>query len=341
MTRPVQPGHRPSTSFWASLIIVLLILNTTLASVYLQRTSALPTEGVTATATPTAPQERQPTVTVESPLPTPQATRTRRPSMIPTPTSPSPLATPTPESSQCTETTGQVRKETYSSRVRGSDQEYLIYVPPCYNTASTRYPTIYLFHGHPYDETHWESLGVFRAMDEGIRSGKLAPAIIVLPSADSDPYINASGGPGSFEPQVVEELVPTIDRLFRTDPRPEMRAIGGISRGGVWSLEIGFRHPDLFSIVGGHSACLNLNLAPPTLDPLKLTDKPTLKTQRIWLDAGNRDYCQPGVNALHTALERSGVAHQYQLWPGLHEDALWAEHLTDYLTFYTQTWPKP
>jgi enterochelin esterase-like enzyme len=230
---------------------------------------------------------------------------------------------------------------TFSSRISGSDQAYIIYLPPCYDLTSVQYPTLYLLHGSEHDETHWESLGLFQIMDEGIRSGKFAPAIIVLPGGDDNLFMNTSGGPASFEVQIVEELMPIVDRTFRTDPRPEMRAIGGISRGGVWSLEIGFHNPKDFAIVGGHSACLNVNTAPPEFDPLKMTDLPTLKTQRIWLDAGDTDYCQPGVEALHEALADSGVAHTYQLWSGAHDDSLWAAHLADYLAFYTQDWPKP
>ena len=251
-----------------------------------------------------------------------------------------PVATPGVEPVRCQETIGQVADEIYFSDVSGTEQTYIVYVPPCYDVTTTRYPTIYLIHGAGVDDTHWESLGLFKVMDEGIQAGKLAPAIIVLPSGDAELFMNTSGDPGSYEAQIVDELLPTVDNLFRTDPRPEMRAIGGISRGGVWSLEIGFRHPGLFNIVGGHSPCLNLNGAPPEFDPLKMTDKPTLKTQRIFLDAGDMDDCKIGADEQHLALKNSGVAHVYKIWPGGHENALWEAHLGDYLDFYTQTWPK-
>lgn len=231
-------------------------------------------------------------------------------------------------------------EEQYSSRLRNTEQQYVVYLPPCAEQSKQRYPTIYLLHGSENDEAHWERLGLFQEVDQGLAEGRLAPAIIVLPGADPNLFVNTSGGPNSFEGQMVDELVPIVDRLFQTDPRPPMRAIGGISRGGVWSLEIGFRHPELFSIVGGHSPCLNVNTAPPEYDPLLLTDAPSLKTLRIWIDAGDSDYCQPGAQDLHLALDHSGVAHEYHVWPGLHDDPLWAEHLTDYLEFYTRDWPR-
>ena len=216
-----------------------------------------------------------------------------------------------------------------------------MYLPPCYDQTHARYPTLYLIHGSDDDDTHWENLGLFDVMDKGLRTGRFPPTVIVLPDGNPNLYMNTSGGPTSYEAQIVDELVPLIDRTYRTDAQRKMRAIGGISRGGVWSLEIGFFHPDLFGIVGGHSAALNVNLAPPSLDPIQIAYLPSLKTQHIWLDVGDTDYTRPGVEQLDRALNEHEVPHVYQVWPGAHEDSLWAAHQSDYLEFYTQTWPKP
>jgi enterochelin esterase-like enzyme len=118
-----------------------------------------------------------------------------------------------------------------------------------------------------------------------------------------------------------------------------MRAIGGISRGGVWSLEIGF-NSQTFGVVAGHSACLNLNESPPEYDPLQMARLPALTTLRIWLDSGDQDDCLRGVQDMHAALQAADVPHYYRIYPGVHEDALWAAHLDEYLEFYTATWPR-
>ncbi len=278
------------------------------------------------------------------------ATPTRSPTRTPAPTrtiSPAQLAVraalATPDEMQpgrCRETVGQVVPGSFLSRVSKAETQYIVYLPPCYRSTDDRYPTLYLIHGSEDDETHWQLLGLFDAMNKGLRADAVAPAIIVLPDGDPNLYLNTSGGPNSYEGQIVDELVGLIDRTYRTDARAAMRAIGGISRGGVWSLEIGFLHPELFGIVGGHSAALNVNTAPASLDPLKLTGLASLKGQRIWLDTGDADYVQPGMEQLHQALDASGVPHEYHVWPGAHEDSLWAGHLADYLAFYTETWPR-
>ena len=273
----------------------------------------------------------------------PLATPTRSPTRTPQPATSVVLPTPSVKADplRCTEIIGQVISGTFPSHVSNTQQRYLIYLPPCYDHTETRYPTIYLFHGSDNDETHWQRLGIFQAMDEGLQSGKFLPAIIVLPDGNYDLFMNTSGGPGTYEAEFVDDLIPYIDGTFRTEATKEQRAIGGISRGGVWSYEIGFRHPDLFAIVGGHSAALNVNLAPPTLDPLNMTNLPSLKGQRIWLDVGETDYTRPGVEQLDAALGRSSVEHTYKIWPGAHDDSLWAAHLADYLEFYTLSWRKP
>jgi enterochelin esterase-like enzyme len=299
-------------------------------------TEPLPTVATTASAQTVVPTLRP---VVISPLATPTRSPTRTPQ--PATNAPPPAPTAGADLARCTEITGQVISGTFSSHVSNTQQRYLIYLPPCYDHTETRYPTIYLFHGSDNDETHWQRLGIFQAMDEGLRAGRFPPAIIVLPDGNYDLFMHTSGGPGSYEAEFVDDLIPYIDSTYRTVATSEWRAIGGISRGGVWSYEIGFRHPDLFAIVGGHSAALNVNLAPPGLDPINMADLPSLKEQRIWLDVGDADYTWPGVEQLHLALDRSSVEHTYKIFPGAHDDSLWAAHLADYLEFYTLAWHGP
>lgn len=230
---------------------------------------------------------------------------------------------------------------TYVSTVLGREQIYRIYLPPCYNhptQSEKRYPVLYLFHGSVSNDSHWEDLGAVRVADEGFQAGTLPPMIMVMPDCDPNMYTNTSGGDKSLEGIIVNELVPFIDRTYHTDPRRESRAIGGISRGGVWSLEIGFRHPDMFYAVGGHSASLNVNLSGPAYDPIYLAADPAIKSLRIYLDVGDVDYTQPGSESLDRALTLAGVEHTFVIFQGDHVDSSWAAHMAEYLDFYAQGW---
>lgn len=232
-------------------------------------------------------------------------------------------------------------QRTLFSPTVGREQVYRVYLPPCYDHSTqseTRYPALYVFHGSHSDDAHWDDLGVARAADEGYQMGTLPPMIIVMLACDPYLYANTSGGDKSIEGIVVNDLIPFIDRTYRTSPLRDTRAIGGISRGGVWALEIGFRHPDLFYAVGGHSASLNVNLAGPMYDPIYLAANPDVKLLRIYLDVGDVDYTRPGSEALHEALARAGVEHIFTFYNGDHADSFWAARLPEYLAFYAEGW---
>ncbi len=263
------------------------------------------------------------------------------PTATPNPTPPA-TATPTPTPTPfCANQHGRVESGTFFSQILGRDMPYLAYLPPCYDVVAHRYPVLYLLHGYPFDEHHWDNLGAAEVADLGIRSAAYPPFIIVMPNCDPSPegiFIHTSGGDRSVEGLVINELLPYIDRTYRTQTQREGRAIGGISRGGVWSLEIGFLHSDLFAIVGGHSAALSLNYPHPLYDPYNMVANPSLKTLRIWLDAGDADWARTGTAQLHQLLEENGVPHEYVVGEGDHVDDYWSQMMPAYLAFYTASW---
>ncbi|MGD1996246.1 MAG: alpha/beta hydrolase-fold protein, partial [Anaerolineae bacterium] len=218
---------------------------------------------------------------------------TATPTVTPTPTArptPTPTGGPTPA---CADSPGRVETESYYSHVLEREMTYRIYLPPCYDTDDGPYPVLYLLHGYPYNESHWDWLGADETADEGIHSGIYPPLIIVMPNGDPEGlFINTSGGDRSVEGLILNDVIPHIDGAYRTWAAREGRAVGGISRGGVWSLEIGFRNPDLFSVVGAHSAALSVNHPHPLYDPFNLAVEPDVQTLRIYLDAGDEDWAR-------------------------------------------------
>ena len=214
-----------------------------------------------------------------------------------------------------------------------------MYLPPCYDFSDDLYPVLYMLHGYPFDDSHWDEIGIDETADIGFAEGTLPPFIIAMPAADNEgTYTNTSGGPRSFEAVMLDEFIPFIETTFRAVATPEGRAIGGMSRGGVWSLEIAFRNPDRFVAVGGHSVALNVNRAPPVYDPLYLAADPAIRSLRIYLDTGAGDWVLPGMEELHAALAAANVAHDYNVFEGYHEDSYWSAHVEDYLAFYTAGW---
>jgi enterochelin esterase-like enzyme len=233
---------------------------------------------------------------------------------------------------------GRVEQHTYFSQIAGQEEPYYIYLPPDYDQTDWRYPVLYLFHGWPYQAGDWDTIGADEVADTSIQAGTLPPFIIVLPRGSEELYINTAGGDQSFESQVLNDLIPHVDATYRTRTDREGRAVGGISRGGVWSLEITFRHPDLFAVVGGHSPALKHNRAPAAYDPFYLLQQPGVASLRIYLDAGDADWALPSTQALHEALEEQGVTHQFVVHSGNHTPGLWAASMAEYLAFYAAGW---
>jgi enterochelin esterase-like enzyme len=207
-----------------------------------------------------------------------------------------------------------------------------------------RFPVLYMLHGYPFDDSHWDEIGIDEAADAGIADESLPPFVIAMPSADNEgTFINTSGGPHSFEAVLLDEFIPFIEANYRVMDSPEGRAIGGMSRGGVWSLEIAFHNPERFAAVGGHSAALSVNYAPPVYDPIYLAADPAVRKLRIYLDIGEDDQFFSGMAELHAALTSAGVAHDYFIFPGYHkvspvDESYWSEHVAEYLAFYAADW---
>ncbi len=215
---------------------------------------------------------------------------------------------------------------------------YTVYTPPCY-AAGADYPALYLMHGSNEDDGQWVRLGLPEILDTGIAAGTLPPMIVVMPFgewiANENQFERAS-----WENVFLEELMPRVESEYRIRRERAWRAIGGISRGGFWAFEIAFRHPDLFSAVGGHSAFFDPGHAPPEYNPLKLaTSAPGIETLRIWLDRGKDDFARPGLDLMDAALAARGVGYFYTVYPeGQHNNAYWKQHIETYLWFYAETW---
>ncbi len=277
-----------------------------------------------------------PSPTVSAPT-LPVMTATPAPVLLPSIT-PSPTATATPLG--CPYLQGTVEAGAIQSTAMREQARFLVHLPPCYHEYSSKaFPVLYLFHGWPMNEWHWDNLGIDEWRDDWISRGLSGPFLIVLPGVGSDGrYIHSSGGDNSFEGFVVNELVPYVDSHYRTITGPEGRAVGGISRGGVWSLEIAMRHQDLFGSVGSHSPALSLNRPLPQYDPFLLA-RQDVSGLRFYLDAGDGDWARTGTIRMRDVLLEVGADLTYQVHRGEHVDELWRGGVPDYIAFYTEGWP--
>jgi enterochelin esterase-like enzyme len=257
-----------------------------------------------------------------------------------------PTLTPTATVWTCTEAKGQVVDLSFTSKIENAKVAYRVYLPPCYTSTSRRYPYVILMHGSDGDQTYWtDTLNVQDALDTGITIQALPPMILVMPNGGQLMNNNIFKDGASWESLILNELMPEIEKSLCVWDVREGRAIGGISRGGFWAYEIALRHPEMFSAVGGHSAFFDTQLSVgPAYNPLvlaKTAQFTTGLTPRFWLDAGQDDYARPNIEVFQKTLAGRGIDPGYTLNPvGKHESKYWASHVSEYLSFYGQTWPR-
>jgi enterochelin esterase-like enzyme len=282
-------------------------------------------------------------VAIPSPTPAPEVyvpTATATP-IPPTPTT-TPSPTPLPTAFVCEEPGGRLTQTTYPGAVVPQEIPLQVYLPPCYDQVTDRYPTLILLHGKPFSAANWEDLGVVDVADEGIRQGLWRPFILVMPVQPEPLFSETDGGPGSYEAELIEGLLPYVDETFRTAGDPQEWAIAGISRGGVWALEIGFRDPGTFGEVAALSPALALNYARPAYDPLEIARSGAEALPgRIFLGAGDVDWARPKTVALANELTAGGRPPELQIVTGDHVAATWQALMPAMFRYLTAAWVVP
>ena len=283
-----------------------------------------------------------PTATLPPTLtPTPTITRT------PFPTD-TPAFTPTPTPFPCEEEAGQIVPfaRNPSEVADGENLRFNVYLPPCYQQSGARFPSVILLHGLSYRETQWEDLGLIDALNTGIRNGTVAPMVVIMPYMGNLGQLNQFPPDPSYETYILDELLPLLERNFCLWEAPAYRAIGGISRGGFWAYSITMRNPDVFGVVGGHSAFFSSDTVaiPPPFNPLELAvDSEILRDAniRMYLDNGASDSSGRSQQMLSSRLTASGIPHTYVVAPvGEHNNEYWSAQIEEYLAFYGETWEK-
>lgn len=282
-------------------------------------------------------------VTAEpSETPTPTAIPTATPPPPPPPTRP---ATATPTVIACEAEGGQIIEfDDFRSDIAGETLPYQVYLPPCYLESQKRYPFVILLHGLGETQNQWTSLGLVTALNEGIRQRRLPPMIVVMPFMGDIGNENAFPPADSYETVVLDELIPAIERDLCTIPERNYRAIGGISRGGFWAYSLAMRHPDVFGLVGGHSAFFAPDNAPSDFNPLDLARDSGFLIEtslRMYLDNAAIDFVGPNLELFSSRLSARGIPHTYIINPvGDHDNAYWQSHLGEYLAFYGRDWQR-
>jgi predicted esterase len=149
--------------------------------------------------------------------------------------------------------------QTFKSKIIREEIGYCIFVPPGYDAPENRnrrYPVIYMLHGgRPGDESKFANKLPY--IHEAILGGQLVPTIVVLNNGGPVSHYNVPGRKGVLGKDIfIKELIPLIDKQYRTIAKREGRGLQGYSQGGRAVARIGFGHPEMFSylVIGSAGA---------------------------------------------------------------------------------------
>lgn len=140
--------------------------------------------------------------------------------------------------------TGQIDSLQFSSEISDSTRTIEVYLPHGYHDSDETYPVAYIHGGQGARQ-----LGQMKSSLDYLVDRTVAPVIVVfLPTTYGSGYSEFVGRWRDKNARIfVEEIVPLIDRTYRTIPDAENRANIGVLSSGFMAFYATFKHPDMFS----------------------------------------------------------------------------------------------
>lgn len=236
---------------------------------------------------------------------------------------------------------GDVRMTTYDSKTMGVTRGLWIYTPPGYDQSRAKYPVMYLLHGNGEALNGWVMNGRANIiLDNLIAEKKAQPMIVVMPQGHAlqapnvGPLTRIAGESGMFSPRfprdLLEDVLPYVEKNYRVIANADHRAIAGLSMGGGQAMSIGLSHPDLFHYVLGFSAAVDGQFLNIDEEVKQVTSNPAAanaKFRLIFLATGKQDFVRVADERLTKTLTDAGVKHTFIETEGAHVWSVWRNNL--------------
>ena len=238
------------------------------------------------------------------------------------------------------------------------EMPYRVILPVNYKTSNekTSYPVLYLFHGLTGHFDNWANKTKLADYAEKYNY------IVVMPEGDNGWYSDSATVPNDkYESYIIKELIPEIDKNFRTIADKKHRAIAGLSMGGYGSIKFGLKYPEMFSLVGSFSGALGAaswtekelgenNFISKLImsiygaadsktraenDIFKMVrEMPSDKIKSlpfIYLDCGTEDMLYQSSRDFANLLQEKKIPHEFRELPGAHNWMFWDSQIQEFL----------
>lgn len=233
---------------------------------------------------------------------------------------------------------GSVNYEYYAS-MQGTTGSVVIYTPPGYDkNPSKKYPVFYLISGTTDTEETFFKVGRTNfILDNLIAEGKAKPMIIVMPYGNVDARVAEQKGSSKpadpmgresadamtrmkgFAEDMTKNIIPYVDKNYRTIADRDNRAIGGFSRGGGQTLRTAFWNIDKFAWICCYSAYLPASEMESSYQSLISAPERTNKQLKLfWVSVGTEDFLYNDVAAFLNYLTSKKINYKSLITGGGH-----------------------
>lgn len=232
------------------------------------------------------------------------------------------------------------------------------------------YPVVYMLHGLGDKPESWNDSWLrIQSTIEMLEDQGLGDMIYVFPSGYKTYYCNRFDGSYPYMDMFTTELIPFIDKTYRTIPDKEHRALTGYSMGGFGACVLALKHPELFVASAPLSMSFRTDQQYMTESQdgwngqwgkvfggigqsgeARITDyykahcpfyqfteenKDRVETVHWFFTCGdNEEQLLIAGDDLHAQMRDAGIDHEYRVNDGGHEGSYWRAALTEVLPMF-------
>jgi enterochelin esterase-like enzyme/dienelactone hydrolase len=229
---------------------------------------------------------------------------------------------------------GRLEKVEYFSNSLQLNRRMHVYLPPNYDKIKGKLPVLYLLHGGGDNDASWSSVGkAHLILDNLCNAQKAVPMIVVMPAGHTPVRGNPMGaGPDGdpFSKDLLQDIIPFIEKNYRVSPKREHRAITGLSMGGIQTLNIALWNPDNFAYVSP----LSTGYFPPLIKELEekhtaILKNPSINQFKLFEICTGKDDALVANNHKATLafLDKMGVKYTTSVSEGSHTYLVWRRNL--------------
>ena len=228
---------------------------------------------------------------------------------------------------------GVVRSQRYYSNQTKSWRRMFIYTPPSYDKGSAeKYPVLYIQHGGGEDERGWAQQGrTDMILDNLIAEGKAKEMIVVMSNGNVGGIgFGRPPGQDAFSRELLEEIIPFVEKNYRTLAGPANRALAGLSMGGIQTLNTGLPNTDKFAWLGVFSSGWFAQSDNSAMYDFLAKNKDLVNRnlKALFLTMGDKeDIAYENCKKMKEEFDKAGIKYTYYDYPGGHTWPVWRENL--------------